>query len=119
MNMPAVTPEQIAQRLALAIRKLDEQAATGLQELGRPLREGAVKVEAIGAAIQRQARVVVAHLRRQSLDLDARNVRGVADDQIKRQTTRQRGEAVAQMELNLTAHLVQGGVFLSDAERRL
>ena len=35
MNHPAMTPEQVAQRLALAIRKFDEKAAAGLQELGR------------------------------------------------------------------------------------
>src|SRR5438445_10041016 len=57
MNNPAMSHEQVAQRLALAIRKLDEQTAAGLQELGRPLRKGAMKFEAVSAAVQRQARI--------------------------------------------------------------
>src|SRR5207248_10872087 len=83
MNRPAMNPEQLAQRLALAIRKFDEQAAAGLQELGRPLRQGAVKFEAISAAIQRQARVVVAHLRLQQLDFRRRNVRRIGDNYVE------------------------------------
>ena len=83
MNHPAMSREQVAQRLALAIRKLDEQTAAGLQELGRPLREGAMKIEAVSAAIERQARVVVAHLRLQQLDFRRRNVRRIGNNYVE------------------------------------
>ena len=83
MNNPVVTSEEIAQRLALAIGKLDEQAAAGLQELDRPLREGAMKIEAVSAAIELKARLVIAHLRLQQLDFGRRNIRRIGNNYVE------------------------------------
>ena len=80
MNAPIVVEEKLRESFALAVAKFDQQAAARLERLARPLGEGAVKIQAVGAAIQREARIVIAHLRLQQLNFTRGNVRRIGDN---------------------------------------
>ena len=68
----------------LAFAKLQHQLASRLQMRPALRRQQTIKLQAIRAAIQSQARIEIANLRLQRRNLGTRNVRRIADDQVER-----------------------------------
>lgn len=83
MNHPALSHEEFSQRWTLSIAKLEQDASAGLKMGGGALRKGAIEAKAIRAAIERQARVVVAHLRLQKLDFSGGNIRRIGNNYVE------------------------------------
>src|SRR5205814_7304819 len=102
---PLVLDEEPANLLRLSVARFEHDPTPRTQMVRRLRGQPAIKIQPVRTAVEGKTRVVVAHLRRQSLDVRARNVGGVAHDQIKRQTTRQRGEAIAAMELDFVTEI--------------
>ena len=86
--------KQRANRRFLARPQFHDQPAARRQQTAGVMGNGAVTIKAVGAAVERKRRVVVAHLRRKRGDIAVRHVRRVGDDQIER--TLQRPAAISQ-----------------------
>ena len=114
---PLLLLEDLAQRLGLAVAEFQHQPPLRLQERRSLRRQPPLVIQAVRAAIQRAARVVVAHLGLQRGDLGARDVGRVADDQVEPSACRQGREAVPLQELDALGHTVPRGVLAGQRQR--
>src|SRR5712692_4624080 len=117
LHNPVGVGKNLADRFRLAGAELQHRAPARRHERRGFHREPAVKAEAVTAAIQRQARIVAAHFRLERLNLGARHIGRIADEQIETQTRGQAGETVAHVELNPFSHLMAGRVLPGDVQR--
>ncbi len=109
--------KNLADRFRLAGAELQYRAPARRHVRRSFHRKPTIKAEAVTAAIQRQARIVAAHFGLERLNLRARHVGRIADEQIETQTRRQAGETVTQVELNPFSDLMAGRVLPGDVQR--
>ena len=81
-NAAAAIKASISRGLALS--GLDDQRAAGREPLGRLRNQGAIGVIAVLAAVERQMRIVLAHLDAQFRNFPCGNIGRVRHDQIER-----------------------------------
>ena len=113
---PAGTGQQGGDRRCLTVAELDEQSSPVPKAPGKLSGKPTVDFEAIGAAVECEPRVVVAHLGLEGRNLGGRNVWGIADDQVEGGFRGQGSGAVSQDEIEPIADGVPRGVGASDGE---
>src|SRR6266702_1164495 len=110
LDDPGSARKNLADRFRLAVAELQHRAPARRHERRGFYREVAIKAKTVTAAIQRQARIVAAHFGLKRINLRARHVGRIADEQIETQARRQAGETVTQVELNPFSDLMAGRV---------
>ena len=101
--------ENTAQTVGLVVTEFDQQTTAGIQIFSSPGGEETVKLEAIGAAIQGQAGVVIANLGLKRRDFGGSDVRWIGNDEIEAGGIGQRFEAIAADKFDA----IEDGVFPS------
>src|SRR5207253_10400865 len=117
LDNPLVSDEDFVDLLRLPVAKLQHDPAGRAQMPCAFRSQPSKKIKSVRAAVQRGAWIVIPHLRRQRVNLCARNVRRVRHDQVERQTLRQRGEPVSEVELNAAGDAMKSGIFAGNAYR--
>ena len=92
---PLLLREDFWEKRLLAVAELEYQPAAGFQEIAGFARKPAVKIKPIRATIQGDARVVVAHLGFEGVNLSGGNVGRVGNNEVKSRVGGQGREAVA------------------------
>ena len=114
---PLLRLENVADGFRLAVAELQHHSPPRFQEFASLRSEPAEENQPVRPAIQRAARIEIAHLGLEQFYFRSRNVRRIADDEVELKFLRQWAEAVAMKKLDSFRDVAARRVLFCQAKR--